>query len=404
MRRSSSQAHLELAVRLRGRWEEIEEAILTRARVIADPAEVVDPTYAEGLRLAVSAALDYGLHPVEHPADRLPPVPPHLLAQARLAARNGVSLDTVLRRYFAGYAVLGDYLLEASGELGSANLQRLLRAQAALLDGVVSAVSEEYAREAASRSQSADRHRAERVRRLLGGESLDSPETLASELAYGFEGFHTAAVGFGANAGPAIRSLASSLGARLLLVSPATDTVWAWLGRRSPLSPTELHSLCDADPPSRAVLALGEPGEGLAGWRLSHRQAAAAAPLALRSGEGLIRYRDVAILASALRDELLASTLRCHYLDPLCAERDEGVMAKETLRAYFAANRNVASAAAALGVSRQAAAKRLRGVEARLERSLGSCAQQLEVALQLESLYREGSMPIDDSQARPAHS
>ena len=38
---------------------------------------------------------------------RTPVVPPALLAQARLDARDGVPLDTVLRRYFAGNALFG---------------------------------------------------------------------------------------------------------------------------------------------------------------------------------------------------------------------------------------------------------------------------------------------------------
>ena len=36
-----------------------------------------------------------------------------MLAQARSAARNGVSLDTVLRRYFAGYSLLGAEIAKA---------------------------------------------------------------------------------------------------------------------------------------------------------------------------------------------------------------------------------------------------------------------------------------------------
>lgn len=41
------------------------------------------------------------------------------------------------------------------------------------------------------------------------------------------------------------------------------------------------------------------------------------------------------------------------YLEPLARERDGGQMARETLRAYFGAERNGASAAPVLGVSRQ---------------------------------------------------
>ena len=52
-------------------------------------------------------------------------------------------------------------------------------------------------------------------------------------------------------------------------------------------------------------MTVGEPGEGLVGWRLSHRQAKAALPIAERRGQAILRYADVALLASILRDDLV---------------------------------------------------------------------------------------------------
>ncbi len=63
-------------------------------------------------------------------------------------------------------------------------------------------------------------------------------------------------------------------------------------------------------------------------------------------------------------------------------------MLRQTLRAYFAAERNASSTAAALGVSRQTVINRLRVVEERLGRSLGSCAVEVEAALRLEDMGR----------------
>src|SRR5665213_761206 len=61
-----------------------------------------------------------------------------------------------------------------------------------------------------------------------------------------------------------------------------------------------------------AAFAVGEPGAGVDGWRLTHRQAQAALLVALRrpGGPRLTRYVDVALLASALRDDVLTSSLR----------------------------------------------------------------------------------------------
>ena len=100
----------------------------------------------------------------------------------------------------------------------------------------------------------------------------------------------------------------------------------------------------------------------------------------------MVRYADVALIASALHDDLLVTSLRKLYLEPLEAERDGGEVLRETLRAYFGAGRNAASAAAVLGVSRQAVNGRLQAVEQSLGQSLRDCAGCSELALRLEPL------------------
>jgi DNA-binding PucR family transcriptional regulator len=134
------------------------------------------------------------------------------------------------------------------------------------------------------------------------------------------------------------------------------------------------------------MLALGEPGRGLAGWRLTHRQAQAALLVALRRPRRCTRYADVALLASALTDEALATVLIDVYLAPLEDSRGSGPVLRETLRAYLGAERSVSSAAAALGVVRKTVEKRLRTIEEKLGRSLHPCPAELEIALELDEL------------------
>lgn len=118
------------------------------ARVYAapDPTETLDPEYLEGLRAAVSAAIDYGLAAIELGEERSPPIPAALLAQAHLAARSGVSLDTVLRCYLAGNTALVNSLIEAAEDLPREVTLQLLRAQAATFERLVTAVLDEYMR------------------------------------------------------------------------------------------------------------------------------------------------------------------------------------------------------------------------------------------------------------------
>jgi DNA-binding PucR family transcriptional regulator len=134
------------------------------------------------------------------------------------------------------------------------------------------------------------------------------------------------------------------------------------------------------------TLAIGEPGRSMAGWRLTHRQAVATLPIALRAREGVARYVQAPLLASALQDDLLADSLRQCYLAPLESDRDGGVAAKETLRAYFAAGGNVSSAAAALSLNRRTVSSRLAAVEERLGRQLEDASAEIETALRLAEL------------------
>lgn len=120
---------------------------------------------------------------------------------------------------------------------------------------------------------------------------------------------------------------------------------------------------------------------------MTHWQARAAHVVALRRSQRLTRYADVALLAAALKDEMLAGTLIDVYISPLDDRAGGGGrVLRETLRAYLAAECNVASAAVALGVARNTVVNRMRTIEARLGRPLHPCPGELEVALALDEL------------------
>ncbi|MGE5281955.1 MAG: PucR family transcriptional regulator [Chloroflexota bacterium] len=376
-----------LTARLGERRGEIEQAVLTRTYAIADPT-AADFAYRNGLRAAVGAALEYGIAALGRSEERPLPVPTALLSQARLAARNGIGLDTVLRRYVAGYTLLGDFLIEeaerAEVSADALALKRVLRAHAATLDRLLAAVGEEHGRELA-RPSSREERRAERIGRLLAGEPLDT-----TELAYDFEGRHLGLLYRGPGAREVSKALARTLDARLLAAQHEGEILWSWLGSRHRLDPEDVVARARAELPSGLLLAIGEPGEGLAGWRLTHRQAEAAMAVAQRGPEAVVRYAEVALLACALQDELLATSLRELYLEPLAGERDGGEVLRETLRAYLASGLGPSSAAAALGVSHRTVANRLRKIEERIGHPVATRVAGLEIALRLERLEREG--------------
>lgn len=358
---------------------------LARVYAVADPESVNDPEYVAGLRVAVSAALAYGLAGFELGEERAGPVPAVLLAQSRHAARSGVDLDTVLRRYIAGYALLGDFVIRAIEEndfdLQMVDFRRIWRTQATLLDRLVAAVTAEYRNEMEDRPRNAEERRAERVKRLLAGQFLEP-----NELQYEFDAWHIGAVASGPGAEVMVRDFATKLDRRVLLVHPGDGTIWAWLSGQRKITAREVEDLAPAPWPLGLSLALGEPERSLAGWRLTHRQAKAAAPIALRPLPRMVRYAEVALLSAALSDEVLASSLQRLYLDPLAHERDGGAALRQTLRAYFVADRHVSSTAAALGISRQTVSSRLRIIEERVCRSLDTCSPEMNTALRLEEL------------------
>jgi DNA-binding PucR family transcriptional regulator len=117
----------------------------------------------------------------------------------------------------------------------------------------------------------------------------------------------------------------------------------------------------------------------------------------LRKPQRLTRARDAILLAAVLRDDGLARSLAQTYLEPLEGHGDSGTVLRETLRAYFSAGLNAATAAAALEVDRHTVQRRLRKVEEALGRLLPECHAELVVALGLEELEGQG-----DSETPPA--
>jgi hypothetical protein len=372
--------------RLLQRRPQIEEAIFARVRAIEDSTGASGRRYAAGLQPTISAGLEYGLASVELAReDKTPEIPAQILVQARLAARAGVSMDTVLRRYCGANTLFFDVLIEEAerGGLSQGELKRFYRTWSGSFEHLLAAVSDEYAREQARADfDSGDRRRLKLVERLLAGELLDT-----SELAYSFDCWHLGLLAGGAGAEDAIREFATDLDRTVLLIQRDPETLWAWLGGRRPYDVAESREhLASFKLPPTASIALGEPAEGLAGWRLSHRQAAATLQVALRSKEPILWYSQMPLLASTLQDDLLAASLDQLYLAPLRQERDGGEAAKQTLRAYFAASGNASSAAAALGVNRRTVAARIASIEEKIGRSVTSVSAEIETALRLDEI------------------
>jgi hypothetical protein len=385
-----------VVARLHSRRCELQEAIIASLRDgLLDSPGGEDAEYIAGLRATVVAAVDFGLRGIAAGEPRSGTVPVEVVAQARRAARIGVTLDTVLRRYISGYTIFADFLVEETvrGEFPNEKgaLRRMLRSQASLLEELMQAITAEYKDEVERTRRSPERGLLDRVQGLLAGRFADG-----ADLGYQLGGWHIGVIATGENGREAVRAVAADLNRGVLTVSPEEQTVWAWLGGGQAVAPVDLKRAFGRLDTRGASLAFGGQAKGLVGWRLTYRQAQAAMLVALRSpGRQVTCYADVALVASALRDEALAASLVERYLDPLENGRDGGAALRETLRAYITAGSNASSAAAALGVARHTVENRLRTVEQRVGRALHTCLAELEVALRVEELERH-----DDTETR----
>jgi len=379
-----------LVARLRDRSAELEDAIFDAVRELSEPAEKEDAEYRAGLRATVAEAVDYALGSIERGGEWDGEIPDAAAAQARRAARNRVRLDTVLRRYAAGDRLISEFIMDEAPHFPEGVLGAVLRTQGPQVDRLMAAVAAEYMDELEKLRRSPAERLAERVQRLLAGDSPHDAEGLDYEL----EVWHLGLIVTGNRADVASRTLAAGLNRKALVVARGGESAWVWLGGREPLPVGDVERYLSAGVLGEVTLAAGEPRFGLEGWRLTHHEAQAAREVMLRRPQRFSRASDVTLLVAVLRDELLATSLRETYLAPLDAHGDSGAVLRETLRAYFAAGFNAATAAAALGVDRHTVQRRLRKVEEALGRLLHACHAEIEVALGLEKLDDETGPPL----------
>lgn len=379
-------ARSEIAERLQDLRSDIHHALKRRT---ASPAGTSASRleYSPGREGAILALVDHSRVIVERGEPAREDTPISILMQARLAGRSGASLEGLLRKCIGSQAILGEYLMAAARETGHSQgslLQALVREQATLFEQLLQSVADEHRRGSQELHECAGRPYAGQLRRLLDGELAD-----ISVFPYSFEQYHIGLVAEGIDAKASIEELARTLNQQLLVSTRPGERVWAWLGAREILSWPALQSALKSGWNHRLSLGIGEPAKGVQGWRFSHFQAQNAVSVALLRGGSISRYADSALLASMLKDEVLADTLRDRYVVPLNSSPEFDRRARETLSAYLRAEQNTSSAAARLGVSRRTVTKRLRKVERAIGCSVVSAAKEIQAAMQFDDFVSQ---------------
>lgn len=133
-------------------------------------------------------------------------------------------------------------------------------------------------------------------------------------------------------------------------------------------------------------LALGDVGQGIEGFRLSHRQAWQAYRVSRLHPKPIVRYADVALESLLLRDRRAVRDFVKRELAALDETDTRADVLRATLEAYFRCGQNAASTAQAIHVHERTAAYRLRSIESRLGVTISARRDELAVALRLANL------------------
>jgi hypothetical protein len=303
------------------------------------------------------------------------------------AVHAGMSVAGVLQAFRIGHSSSWEVWLDVTEALDVADSERpavlrnISRFAIAYDDRLMNMVAEEFELELRRTAASPSKRRMKVVRDLIEGVVDEAPE-----LEYPMEIEHLGVIAWGSDALATLQGLRDALNRQLLWAEVQESLLVGWLGSGSSLEPGWRRALVAFAPVGDGSVAIGSPGFGVEGFRNSHRQAGEAHVVARRLGGRVTVYDEVAFEALALRDEPAAREVVASVLAGLDAPEARTEQLRETLRAYFAAHQNAASAASALGVHEQTVARRLRSIEEMTGSPVHARSAELELALRLDYL------------------
>lgn len=389
-----------LAERLRAGAGELAVAMRERIRselpeLLASPdEEEINRASNESNLLLVADLLEAGADPT---AARLP-------TPTRAYAEFGADRDTpmagLLRAYRLGHAFAWEVTVAALTEMIEDKVEfaaavGLLSAWLhAFADAIVLQVEEVYVTERERWLRSSSALRAELVRSILDGAVVD-PASASQRLGYELDRCHVCVIASVEESDPsgellaageaAILGVAAAVGCPRPLLHPLGLTATAgWIGGRERLAGDRIAAAAGGSGPVR--IAIGEPADGLEGFRRSYREATEARRVAItmadRGGEPT-RYADVALRALATADPDQARDFVGERLGPLLDPEQASARLAETLAAFLDEGGSPGRAAARLGVHENTVRYRLRQIEDLLERPVGPGDLELRVALEI---------------------
>jgi DNA-binding PucR family transcriptional regulator len=377
---------------------------------LGDNPAVVRETYAQ---CRASMAAFIGLVRRRKPPGALQ-LPAETMEYVRSSVQRGVPLSALLRGVRIGQDfVLQDWedRLAAMGlepDAFMAAMRASLRYTFGFTDALAEGIANEYQRERERRFRGAQAVRAEAIRALVEGSPIDI-DSASRELGYELRRHHIGLV-LWAEPAPgetatlpqlerAATEIAHGLGCqRPLLFGAGSTLLWAWAGTPAPADPETVGRTTAR---GRVSVAVGEPGEGMEGFRRTHRDAVEASRVAMvseRRPGTVTRYRSVDLAALLGADTDSARRFVRNELGPLAEDNDEAARLRVTLKVYLEESESRLATARRLGVHPNTVANRVRSCRELLDRGLGERRVQLQVALALAQLL--GPAVVGSGEAR----
>lgn len=267
----------------------------------------------------------------------------------------------------------------------------------AYVDHVVEAVVIRHGQVRAELNRTARQHRRRLLTQILEG-SIDAiTDELDGALGYSLADTHLALLIESDHNPPSatdIAALRDAVDARGTLVVEHTPRTWlVWLGRPGGFGSAHLGRLRRALDETGLTVAVGEPGQGLAGLRRTRRHALDAARVqhALGvHGSNSLWAREVRLETLLLADQERAREFLTDELGPLNASDPFTRRVRETLLSWLTVD-SYGGAAALLGVHENTVRNRLHAAQDMLGVPLIERRTELTVALRLERVLTTGS-------------
>jgi PucR C-terminal helix-turn-helix domain/GGDEF-like domain len=335
--------------------------------------------------------------------------PPEALAYAREYVRRGLGFEALQRAYRTGQATLSRMWLtelrtraddaeQLADTFGYFNDWLFMWVEA-----LENRLTEYYMVERERQLRGTSAIRVEQVRTILDGAPVEV-RSASARLRYELDRRHIAYVVWASEGtldapnGNVLFSAMERVASDVAELLGATDHLAVALGgylacwagfRRAPLDGTLAPQLPIATKRSIHV-ALGQPGEGIAGFRRSHEEALLARRVhQLRRNDTRttsVRFSDVALEAMLTHSREEARRFVAEQLGGLAGEDESAARMRETLAVFLEENASFLNAAARLGVHKNTVAYRIRRAEELLGHGIRERQLELQAALRLAQL------------------